>query len=74
MYLSVQEQEEANWVFEHFDTHLCVFLFACINWDSNLFVQMQERRRARFGVAVPETRVLQTRRASTQFSFSASCV
>ncbi len=55
MYLSVQEQEEANSVFKHFETCLTehcawvlnwalshLFLFACLNCYLYLFIQMQE--------------------------------
>ncbi len=49
LYMSVQE--EANSVFKQFETSLCatprggaelLFLFACLNCDLYLFVQVQE--------------------------------
>ncbi len=91
--MSVQEQEEANSVFKRFETCLSstaehraqvlnwalshILLFACLNCDLYLFVQVQEEaKESRFDLAVCETRlsVHRTHRTSTQFSFSASCV
>ncbi len=69
MYLLVQEQEETNSALMRFETRLSahrarvlnwalshLFLFACLNWELYLFVQMT-RRRARFGVSVRDTRL-----------------